>query len=210
MKKITLLCDGSSDLCLIDIINWIIDNNHSDEDIRVNAARELIPAHGRLGLRLKKTEDNHAPDVIVCHRDSEGIHPNIRLTEILEEAEFANITIPVVRAVPVRMIESWLLFDASAIRCAASNKNGKEKLPLPKINTLEQLTDPKEILFNNLKTASDLPPHRLSKFNPHEARHRITSFIEDFSPLRILPSFQRFENELLEALNPQIQQSSET
>lgn len=200
MRKITLLCDGTSDLCIIDILNWIVDESLSDNRFQINAARELIPAHGRLRDRLKKVERNHEPDIIICHRDSEENQSEPRLQEIEAEVQAANITTPVIRAVPVRMIESWLLFDASAIRCAASNRNGNQKLTLPKINLIESLPDPKSVLFDNLRIASGLPPQRLSRFNVHAARHRIPAFVSDFSPLRALPSFLRFEEELIQTV----------
>lgn len=200
MRKITLLCDGTSDLCIIDILNWVIDENLSDERFQINAARELIPAHGRLRDRLKKVEQNHEPDIIICHRDSEDNQPEHRLQEIEAETKAANLTTPVIRAVPVRMIESWLLFDSNAIRCAASNRNGNQRLTLPRFNSIETLPDPKSVLFDSLRIASGLPPQRLSRFNVHAARHRIPAFVSDFSPLRALPSFSRFEEELIQTV----------
>jgi hypothetical protein len=123
-----------------------------------------------------------------------------RLNEIATEVNAANLSTPVIRAVPVRMIESWLLFDENAIRSAASNSNGTADLGLPRIATLEKIPNPKAILFNALQNASELPPRRLQRFRVEAARHRIPNFISDFSPLRALRSFQSFEDELIEAL----------
>jgi len=51
------------------------------------------------------------------------------------------------------MIESWLLTDEDAIRCAADNRNGTANLNLPVHNRIEKLNNPKEVLFLALKNS---------------------------------------------------------
>jgi hypothetical protein len=164
------------------------------------AAKEVIPAHGPLPHRLKTAFNAYGPDIIICHRDAEAMTLENRSAEVSTARLTANIHIPVVAAVPVRMIESWLLTDERAIRCAADNRNGTGQLNLPHHTVIEALPDAKNTLFTALRTASNLPTQRLRKFNHHRARSRITDFVDDFSVLRNLSSFRSFETQLIAAV----------
>lgn len=201
---ISIVCDGTSDLCIHDLIQWIADTSFPEQAFRISEAREVIPAHGPLHLRLKKAYSSYEPHIIVCHRDAESMPMENRIAEITSAHADSNIPIPVVPAVPVRMIESWLLTNAHAIRCAADNKNGTVELNLPRNRDIEQIADPKQVLFNTLKTATNLAPRRLKQFDVHRARRRIASFLEDFNSLKRLPSFQKFESELIKAISSKI------
>lgn len=201
---ISIVCDGTSDLCIQDLIEWITDTSFPEQAFRVSEAREVIPAHGALHSRLRKAYSSYEPHIIVCHRDAENIPMVDRTAEILSAHAQAEIPIPVVPAVPVRMIESWLLTNAHAIRCAADNKNGTIELNLPRSREIERLPDPKQALFNALRAASDLAPRRLRQFDVHRARRRVSSFIENFEALRTLTSFQTFESQLIEAIEAQL------
>lgn len=198
--SMAIVCDGTSDLCLQNIVEWITDTAFPDQAFRIFAAREVIPAHGPLDTRLQKAYAAYDPDIIVCHRDAEAMTLIERASEIEVARGTANLPIPVVPAVPVRMIESWLLTDEYAIRCAADNRNGTTALNLPNHGKIESLRSPKDTLFLALKTACNLPPQRSKKFNENRARSRVASFIEDFKPLRMLTSFQLFEKKLVEAV----------
>ena len=94
------------------------------------------------------------------------------------------------------MTEAWLLFDETAIRLAAGNPNGKNPLNLPDLSTIEQIPDPKNILFEILREASGLTGRRLKAFNMAESRIRITALVSDFSPLGKLSAFQRLERNI--------------
>lgn len=73
---------------------------------------------------------------------------------------------PFVPVVPIRMTEAWLLIDEQAIRTASNNPNGIKTLDIPRINRLEHLPDHKNVLFEKIKMASELPSGRLRKFKP--------------------------------------------
>ena len=94
------------------------------------------------------------------------------------------------------MTEAWLLHDIEAIRKAAENPNGNHKLDLPRIRTIEDEPDPKDILFEKLKLASGLTGRRLTKFNPHERRHRVAELIDSYASLRAMPSFALLEQNI--------------
>lgn len=192
--KICLLCDGTSDFCLEDLIQWTLETNLKDIQFRMIRATSLVPAKGKLSHRLAKAEVDYQPDIIVCHRDAEKYSFQERKMEILESALEAQIASPVVPAVPVKMLESWLLSDEFAIRKAANNVNGKYPLNLPNPARIDTIADPKELLFSMLRQASELPAQRLQRFNVQQARSRVSSHISDFTPLRRLDSFLEFEN----------------
>ena len=96
------------------------------------------------------------------------------------------------------MQEAWLLFNEQAIRQAAGNPNGKEKLNLPPLKSLEKLPDPKETLHQTLRDACGLSGRRLKKFSTHQAAHHVANYIDDFTPLLQLSAFQQLEQDVVE------------
>ena len=92
-------------------------------------------------------------------------------------------------------MEAWLLFDISAITRAAGNPHGRQSFNMPPLRQIEYLADPKATLYEILRNASGLSGRRLESFNQRVALHRITDYIEDFSPLRTLSAFRRLEND---------------
>jgi hypothetical protein len=110
-------------------------------------------------------------------------------------------TIPaivVVPVVPVRMLEAWLLSDESALRTAAGNPNGRRPLELPRIQEIESLPDPKGILHDLLRQASELGSRR--RRNVEVSAIRVAERTEDFSRLRGLQAFRALEAEVLAVL----------
>ena len=95
--------------------------------------------------------------------------------------------------VPVRMHEAWLLFDESAIRKAAGNPNDSVVLQPPATSIVEGIPDPKALLYDLLRTASERRGRRLKKFDPGKHARLVSEQIADFSPLRALSAFQRLE-----------------
>jgi hypothetical protein len=143
-------------------------------------------------------------DLLFIHRDCETQSVAVRQKEIrtaIEEAfESSSGQIPTVCVVPRRMMEAWLLISERAIRVAAGNPSGRATLTMPAIKTLEDLPDPKEVLFALLRTASELHGRRLRSLREHILLHRVVELLDDFSPLRRLPAFVAFEKELRQAL----------
>ncbi len=137
--------------------------------------------------------------LLLVHRDAESALRPQRVHEITRALSGLNVT-HYVCVVPVKMQEAWLLFDEAAMRCASGNPNGREVLDLPAVRDLERIDDPKNLLFEALRTASGLSLRRLAKFNAHQAAHRLAELIDDYSPLRELPAFAAFESEARAAL----------
>ena len=89
--------------------------------------------------------------------------------------------------------EAWLLSDEHAIRSAAGNPNGRAELGIPGKREWERNKNPKQILFDALKAASELNARALKKFSPDRQRLRVAELTTDFSGLRGLASFDQFE-----------------
>ncbi|MFZ1318287.1 MAG: hypothetical protein WAQ56_03070 [Candidatus Nitrotoga sp.] len=193
----TLITDGSSDRVLIPIINWALDQIDGVRYASQHAEITLRPSAGLL-LRAESAIKYYECDVLFVHRDAESLSIKSRIEEI--QNQLVKLNKPYIPVVPIRMTEAWLLVDEQAIRSAASNPNGKVKLNLPEVNSLEGLADPKSVLFENLKLASELPSGRLRKFRPEVCRHRVAELISDFSQLRNLSAFVHFENSLIESI----------
>ena len=94
------------------------------------------------------------------------------------------------------MTEAWFLFDEQALRFVAENPNGDMPLSLPRIAELENRPDPKEDLYQLLRTASGLHGRRLKKFSSAGRIRRIAERLETFAPLRALSAFRALEDEI--------------
>ncbi|MEH1908406.1 hypothetical protein [Nostoc sp.] len=98
---------------------------------------------------------------------------------------------------------SVAIFDEAALRKAAGNPRACQPLQLPDIRRLEQLPDPKDILYELLCKASGLTGRRLKQFSVNERVHRLAELIDDFSPLRALSAFQLLETEIQQVIKTQ-------
>lgn len=64
-------------------------------------------------------------------------------------------------------------------------------------------SNPKDVLYDLLRTASSLSGRRLKKFSASKEARRVAEFIDDFTPLRRLPAFNAFEAEVKAVINAQ-------
>lgn len=190
---LTLLADGSSDRCLINHINWIL-NQHVGLNYSTEFAEHTAPLRDGLLARAQKAIEFYPCDILIVHRDSEGESYEYRLREI--EQNLNQLNKKFIPLIPVKMLEAWLLFDITAIRKAANNPSSRVALNIPKINRVEQTADPKNILFDSLKTASEQTGRKLDKLDLNQARVRVSELIDDYSPLLTLESFSSFKNQL--------------
>jgi len=189
-----LIGDGTSDQALAWIITWAIRRLHPDATLR------NVGFSARRGRSLVETVQSAAselkPDLLFVHRDAERVPLAERREEIPEETG-------VVKVVPVRMTEAWLLIDIEAIRCAAGNPNGTIGLDLPPVQKLERLPDPKGLLQKLLVEASELQsPRRKKRFKRDLGQlvQRVAARIGDFSVLDRLDAYRVFESDLRTAL----------
>lgn len=199
--RYTLISDGPSDRALLPILTWTLREKGEVSRIQAEWAdlRRLPQPPQTLNERILNAIDLFPCDLLFVHRDAEKEEPEHRYKEIraaLHEATQRGFQTPAVCVVPVQMTEAWLLFDEPAIRLAAGNPNGKNPLKVPDLSIIEQISDPKEILFRLLREASGLRGRRLKRFNMAESRIRVTELVSDFSPLRKLNAFQRLEKDV--------------
>jgi len=141
-------------------------------------------------------------DLLFVHRDAEGDTRETRVVEIRRALDGVDAP-PAVCVVPVRMQEAWLLFNERAIREAAGNPNGSQRLDLPALSTLESVNDPKDVLLSLLKKASGLSGRRLKSFEARAHVHRLAQLLEDFSPLNQVRAFKALDDELEHLLEEQ-------
>lgn len=153
--------------------------------------------------RVRAALDLYPCDLLFVHRDAERDPLEKRLEEIATACAPLGDDVTVVRVVPVRMQEAWLLFNEPAIRRAAGNPNGREPLTMPPLKRLADLPDPKETLYQLLRDASGLKGRRLKRFSTQASAPRVADFIDDFTLLRGLKAFAALEEELSRVIRQQ-------
>ena len=210
MKELcyTLLSDGSSDKALLPILTWLLREHHVECAIQSEWADlwRLIRPPKTLPGRIIRSLELYPCDLLFIHRDAERESREHRMVEInraIAEAS-QSVSVPTrICVVPVRMQEAWLLFDEAALRRAAGNPNGQQPLEIPPLSKLEQLPDPKHVLYELLREASGLQGRRRQKILVGKWASRIAAFITDFTPLRALPAFNVLENDVEQVIREQ-------
>ncbi len=194
LMRLALLADGSSDRALLPIIRWVV--AQADPEIEIlQPGFRVRDMRSDLLHEMAATCQEFEPDILFVHRDAEAQDPELRRQEI------PDVDRTLVRVVPVRMTEAWLLFDADAIRSAAGNPMSSASLVLPLLKRVEALPDPKSTLHEMLLSAAEVTGRRLKRFQRDlpASVHRVAELIRDFAPLRRLSAFGRFERECREA-----------
>lgn len=200
--RFTLITDGSSDIALMNVVKWLLDDIYPElPNIGTHANFSILlnpPKTSEVQNRINFAKEYYPFDILIYHRDAESIDINIisqRIQEIKNQVLDGNKDL-IVCVVPVKMMETWLLINEEAIKKAAGNRAYKGNMNLPNCNRLEKIQDPKQLLHSILKETSGLKNRRLNKFNVYEAVHLVAENIENFSVLRELNSFLIFEKDL--------------
>lgn len=197
--RYTLISDGSSDKTLTSIINWTLNVNYPTIPIKGQWADLRGFDVKTISEKIKVAEELYPFDILFYHRDAESTNVDIiqqRKEEIRSGINNNSIFQKTVCVVPIKMMESWLLFDEAAIKKAAGNRNYRQSINLPALKKIEQISQPKDTLHQALKSACGLTGRRLDKFNCNKAVHLLADYITDFSPLRSLRAFQEFEQDI--------------
>ncbi len=203
--RYTLVAEGSSDVALLPILDWLLVENGVHCAIQ-SAWADLsalpTPDNPKLADKIRVSLDFYPCDLLFVHRDADRESREKRVQEISNAANLLpkGLSPAFVCVIPVRMQETWLLFDEAAIKAAAGNRNYARQLSLPPVNRLESLPDAKEILNGLLREASDLNRRRQRSFPVAKRARLVTEFIEDFSLLRQLSAFAALEEELSSAI----------
>jgi hypothetical protein len=198
--RLTLLSDGSSDRALLPILRWLLIARHrlpAGVEARWADLRSLARPPRQLHQRIEAALDFYPCDLLFVHRDAEGDPPALRAAEIDSALQkLRPPASPVIKVIPVRMREAWLLIDPRAIRQASGNPNGTMALNMPVPREVEDIADPKTLLYQLLETASGLGPRRRRRLKPEQRAFRVAELIEDYSPLLELPAFRRLDADL--------------
>lgn len=194
----TLVAEGSSDRTLTPFIEYLLDEYCEIPHVTTFATD--LPS-GALVNRIAEAIRLFPCDMLFVHRDADRAAAADREREIFEAAATVAKLKPIA-IIPIRMTEAWLLTDLQAIRRAAGNPSGTVKVALPALAKLEALPDPKSVLFDALKQASELGPQRLRRFDLFQARRQVSSFMADFGPLRQVPSFAHLETQVRDFFAP--------
>lgn len=197
--RYTLVSEGSSDEALKPLLDWLLRSNQIRLAIQgewADLGESRLAGKRTLATKISEAVRLYPCDLLFVHRDADRESREKRLAEIDAALRETDCSIPAVCVIPVRMQEAWFLFDEQAIRQAAGNRNGRFSLNLPQITQVESIPNPKQILHECLKQASGLTGRRLKNFRVTENARRVGAFIEDFSPLRVLPAFTAFEEDL--------------
>jgi hypothetical protein len=201
IRRYTLLTEGSTDIALLPILDWTIQRYTNQVFYGEFAYRR---GQG-LAEKICNVLEDAPCDLLFIHRDSDREEPIRRYEEIQVAIKEAKVDLPNICVVPVRMMEAWLLFDSGVLRQAAGNRNSRASLTLPTLAQLENVADPKTILREALRTASERRGRKLDEFNKQipAAMRRITQLTNDFSPLLHLSSFQRLQKDVRVTLEAQ-------
>jgi len=204
--RFTLISDGSSDRTLLHIVRWLMNDLYPNVTIETEYAdfRVFVNIPKTFAEKIKVAKVYYPYDVLLIHRDAERNTKDIieiRSNEIKEDLSLEDQQ-NLVCIVPVKMMESWLLFDVEAIKLAAGNRHYPKEIKLPSYKTMESYNQPKDFLHRTLREVSGLTKRRLQNFNAHKSVHDLADFIEDYSPLRSLNSFKEFEKSFLSVCQP--------
>ena len=203
MLAYTLLSDGSSDAMLLPVLDWLLVENARLPFSGQWADLRGLPRPPRdLRSRISRAMELHPCELLFVHRDAETAPRDARVEEI-KRAVTPGFEGPLIPVIPVRMQEAWFLFDEAAIREAIGNPSGTSELRLPDLKRVESTPDPKAILDAALLDASDLNERRRSRLKVGVAKRRLSTLINDFSPLRALGAFKTLEEELRTVLEQQ-------
>ena len=184
-----LVADGETDRLLVPVIQWAVHRLDPGVEILEPEFRKR-----RRGVAEYLAEYQTGAMLIFVHRDAETLTLEERLEEFV--AVDRGDVIPVV---PVRMSESWLLCDGTAIAKAAGSPSSH--VPVPAVAQIENIADPKDRLDDLLFGAAGAPAGRRGKiFKRSIAQRRVSvaEYISDYSALENLPAFRRFQDELAE------------
>ena len=200
--RVTLLTDGKSDRALIPPITWLLHEKLPTIPVRVEWAdlAGLPRPPAGLAERMRAALEYYPCDTLMVHRDAETERREKRVAEIVDAVAELPTTKPHVCVITVRMQEAWMLIDEDAIRAAAGNPRGSVALAMPRLQRLEDLPEPKNVLRELLRKASELTGRRLKKFSASASAHRVAELIDDWRPLRKLTAFVEFERELDQVL----------
>lgn len=197
MRRAALfICEGTSDVPLHAQLEALCGERGLDIDISTpeyerypGRVGKTVAEKLQVGLELR---DGAPTDAVFIHRDADGAGTIARRSEIDDAVRSYGRGLPYVPVIPVRMTEAWLLLDEMEIRRVAGNPKGKGRLPLPTHKKVESIADPKAVLAESIRVASEATGRRLQRINRSFSEHRATllRYLDRQGPVRELESWR--------------------
>ncbi len=196
-----LVCEGSSDEALVPHLRSLL------VECGAREATGTAPDFSRWGQRISRDIgtrvrvalrlEGHV-DLLFIHRDADSPDPELRYNEIsmgVAKAGYANTWIGVV---PVQETEAWLLLDESAIRRVSGRPKGRVVLNLPSPNHVEEITNPKGRLLEEILRASETSGRRRDhlKKKLSALRGHLLAELRTGGPLQNVPSWVRLKTDI--------------
>ncbi|MEA9653336.1 hypothetical protein ABFU65_20210 [Xanthomonas campestris pv. raphani] len=196
--RFVLTGEGASDLNLVDHIETLLVNAGFSEVSGTPFDPSRLPFHVGHSVKEKllAVRDLYpSADVIFVHRDADSKGLKARRQEIQDACVGIFDPEAVIPVVPVKMLETWLLVDMTAISRVAGKASYGEIGCVPAIKALENVVDSKRLLLDALCECSELQGIRLKKFKNlfGKMRARLVSAIDAEGPICQLPSYAQFK-----------------
>ncbi|GAA1875162.1 hypothetical protein GCM10009751_38580 [Myceligenerans crystallogenes] len=191
-----MLREGTSDDGLLRVIEDVIVQAGADAT-GFTAITKSLPVEHKIRDALA---DGGTFDLLFVHRDSDSPDPDDRLREVRDALDRCGVR--GVAIVPVQMTEAWLLTSESDIRQVCGRPSGREPLGLPSLRNIESTRNPKDVLRDAMRTASNNTGRRRQNDNREFGRRRrlLLERLDVDGRVRELPSFQRFVSDTEKAV----------
>jgi len=194
--------EGSTEVYIQSVAEALVNRHNPGLSLEFKPGEgiHLSNPKGDLRAKVQNAVDLYAPDLVLVHRDSDSNNAeqiSARFAEI--ENACTGILIVKVPVVPVRETEAWMLADKGAILEVV----GLKSLPLEAMKGYPgrpETVQAKERLhevFRQCRSASGWKPNRI---DTNEDHRQIRSVVKDLVDLDALPSFQKFKEDLQNAL----------
>lgn len=200
MLGAALLCDGGSDAALGTVAERLAFSRGVELNVEVVDFSHIRPGLDLLSRLRALPQLTADPTIVVVHRDAERLRLSGREQEIDRAYEMSACQSRLVKLIPVRMTEAWLLADAARVRQVAGNSRGRTPLGIP--SDLESDPDPKRTLLAALNAAAETSGRRRDAMNRRfpSLRRQLIETLDVEGPVNRLSSFRAFRDSLVAAL----------
>lgn len=196
-----LLCEGSSDEALIPHLRSLLVDCGAKEATGAAPNFDRLPKYVSKDIESKVRAvlwlEEHM-DLLFIHRDADSPDPEPRYNEIFQGVGKAGYTTYWIGVVPVQEIEAWLLLNESAIRHVSGRPKGKVALNLPNPNRVEELSNPKERLLEEILRSSKATGRRYTRLRRKfpVLRAQLLSGLKIGGPLLNVTSWVRLRTDI--------------
>ncbi len=194
--------EGSTEVYIQSVAKALVNRHNPDLSLEFKPGEGIPLGNPKGDLRAKvQNALLYAPDLVLVHRDSDSNNAEqIKARFVEVENACTGILTVKVAVVPVRETEAWMLADKGAILEVV----GLKSLPLAALKeypSRPETVQAKERLhkvFSQCRLASGWKPNRINTKVDHR---QMRSVVKDLAGLDALPSFQKFNEDLKNALN---------